>query len=57
MIDLRGNPTHVCVCGSTIWNIKAMFENGAIALYFLDMSCAQCGSMATAPTEVDGGTV
>lgn len=57
MIDLRGNPTHVCVCGSTVWNIKAMFENGAIALYFLDMSCAQCGFMATAPTEVDGGVV
>jgi hypothetical protein len=57
MIDLQGTPTHVCICGSKIWNIKAMFENGAIALYFLDMNCAECGSLATAPTKLDGGEV
>ncbi len=34
-----------------------MFEDGAIALYFLDMKCAECGSLATAPTQVDGGEV
>jgi hypothetical protein len=57
MVDLRGTPTHICICGSKIWNIKAMFEDGAIALYFLDMKCAECGSLATAPTQVDGGEV
>lgn len=57
MVDLRGVPTHVCICGSKIWNIQAMFENGGIALYFLDMKCVQCGALATAPTEVDGGGV
>lgn len=57
MVDLRGTPTHVCICGSKIWSIKAMFENGAIALYFLDMKCAECGALATAPTELDGGGV
>lgn len=58
MIDLRdkNNPVHVCVCGSKIWNIKAMFDNGAISLYFLDMTCNECGALATAPTEIDGGS-
>ena len=53
--DLRdkNNPTHVCVCGSMLWNVKAMFENGEIALYMLDMECALCGSTATAPTPLD----
>jgi len=52
-IDLRGTPTHQCVCGSNIWNIKAIFENFEIATYFIDMECANCGSLATAPTPVD----
>lgn len=57
MIDLQGTPTHICTCGSKVWNIKAMFENGAIALYFLDMKCAECGAMANQPTQLDGGEV
>ncbi len=52
-MDMRGTPTHVCVCGSTLWNIKAMFEDYEISMYFLDMECALCGSLATAPTLVD----
>jgi hypothetical protein len=52
-MDLRGTPTHVCVCGSQIWNIKAVFENFEIAQYFIDMECASCGSYATAPTPID----
>ena len=28
-------------------------ENGEIATYFLDMECANCGSLATAPTPID----
>jgi hypothetical protein len=52
-LDLRGTPTHACVCGSTIWNIQAVFDNYEIATYFLDMECVQCGSLATAPTPLD----
>lgn len=52
-MDLRGTPTHVCVCGCSVWNLKVMFEGNQISQYFLDMECAQCGSLATAPTPVD----
>ena len=52
-IDLRGTPTHLCPCGSNIWNLKVMFEDYEIATYFLDMECVACGSVATAPTPVD----
>lgn len=52
-MDLRGTPTHVCVCGSQIFYIKAVFDNYEIATYFLDMQCAECGNLATAPTPVD----
>lgn len=54
-MDLRGTPTHVCPCGCNIWNVKVMFEQNEIATYFLDMECAHCGSVATAPTPVDKG--
>jgi hypothetical protein len=55
MLDLRDKeaPLHVCVCGSTLWNVKVMFENGEISLYMLDMECELCGSLATAPTPID----
>jgi hypothetical protein len=52
-IDLRGTPTHLCPCGSYIWNVKVVFEDYEIATYFLDMECVSCGSVATAPTPVD----
>jgi len=52
-LDLRGDPIHVCICGSRLWNIQAMFEDYEISLYMLDMECALCGAMATAPTLVD----
>lgn len=52
-MDLRGTPTHVCVCGNEIFNLKVVFENFEIATYFLDMECAKCGSLATAPTPMD----
>lgn len=52
-MDLRGTPTHLCPCGSDVWNVKVMFENFEISSYFLDMECANCGSLATAPTPVD----
>jgi len=52
--DYRGIPTEVCPCGSQLWNLQVMFQDKTVALYFLDMECAVCGSLATAPTEVDG---
>jgi hypothetical protein len=52
-MDLRGEPLEVCVCGSRLWNVKCMFEEKEISFYFLDMECALCGSMATAPTLAD----
>jgi hypothetical protein len=52
-MDLRGTPTHVCPCGCNIWNVKVIFYRSEIAQYFLDMECANCGSLATAPTPED----
>ncbi len=52
-MDLRGTPTHVCVCGCNIWNVKVIFDESEIATYFLDMECVNCGSFATAPTPID----
>lgn len=55
MLDLRDKerPLHICACGSMLWNVKAMFEDGQISLYMLDMECALCGNLATAPTPID----
>ena len=52
-IDMRGTPTHVCVCGCNVWKILAIFENYEISTYFLEMECVKCGTWATAPTVVD----
>jgi hypothetical protein len=52
-MDIRGIPTHVCPCGCFVWNLLVTFKDGEIAQYFLDMSCAQCGTIATAPTPID----
>lgn len=52
-MDIRGYPTHVCPCGSEIWNLKVIFHNYEIASYFVDMECINCGTLATAPTPID----
>jgi len=53
-MDIRGEPTAVCPCGCEIWNVKCKFDDdGEIDMYFLDMECAECGTLATAPTPVD----
>ena len=52
-IDLRGTPTHACVCGSQHFYVRTMFENYEIATYFLDMQCTECGALLTAPTPLD----
>lgn len=52
-MDVRGEPTHVCPCGSEMWNVKVMFQDYEIAMYMLDMECVLCGTKATAPTLAD----
>ena len=52
-MDLRGTPTHMCVCGSEVFDLKVVFDNYEISTYFLDMECANCGNLATAPTPLD----
>lgn len=52
-MDLRGTPTHECICGSKVFNLPVAFENYEIATYFLDMQCVECGSIYTAPTPLD----
>jgi NAD-dependent dihydropyrimidine dehydrogenase PreA subunit len=48
-MDLRGEPIDVCPCGCFVWNLKVTWENGELAMFFYDMECAECGSIATAP--------
>ena len=55
-MDLRGSPAHQCVCGSNQFYVRAVFDNYEIAQYFLDMQCANCGNLLTAPTPVDRKT-
>jgi len=52
-MDLRGTPTHTCVCGGEVFYLKVTFKDSEIAQYLLDMQCANCGSLATAPTPID----
>ena len=52
-VDLRGDPIHICICGSMVWNIQAMFDNYEISMYFTEMECSLCGTLATAPTPID----
>lgn len=55
MIDLRGKPLMVCVCGSLMWEVKVMWdqEDRTIGWYDLTQTCVECGAIATAPTEID----
>lgn len=57
MISINNNKTYICSCGSKIWQISAIFENSALALYFDDMKCMQCGMPPMTPNKLDGGTV
>lgn len=52
MIDI-GTVTHVCFCGSKLWNVQVIFDDFEIAWYSLDMKCALCGATAKAPTPLD----
>jgi len=44
-------PIRVCPCGSDLWSVKCKLDDdGEIGIYFLDINCALCGSLATAVT-------
>lgn len=49
-MDLRGEPTEVCVCGCDVFIMLGGFMDAEIAFYFTDAECASCGSMVTLPT-------
>jgi hypothetical protein len=43
-------PLRICPCGSDLWNVKCKFDDdGELGIYFLDMRCTQCDSLAVAP--------
>ena len=44
---------HVCFCGSRLFNVKCMFDDYEISMYFVDMTCAVCGAGYRAPTPKD----
>lgn len=56
-MDIRGEPTTACPCGSTLWLLKVMFDDdGEIGMYFTDtMECVMCGTLATPPTPLKTG--
>jgi len=50
-MDLRGEPIKVCICGSKVWNLQVMWDDDDnIGMYFMNMWCPLCDSVATAPT-------
>lgn len=51
--DLRGVPTHQCLCGEDLFLIAARFERGEVVWYMLDGVCTSCGSLVTVPTPLD----
>jgi len=53
IIDIRGIPSHACVCGSRVFKVKCMFEDNDIALWYIDAECDMCGALVTVPTPVD----
>lgn len=57
MISIDKDKTYICSCGSKIWQIAAMFENNALAVYFDNMKCMQCGLPPTTADKLDGGVV
>jgi hypothetical protein len=52
--DLRSlGPVHVCSCGSRLFKVGCMFEDGEISMWFVDAECALCNALVKVPTPVD----
>ena len=53
-LDARGIPTHECpTCRSAVFNVRAVFVDYDIAAWFTDATCAECGTLVTAPCPPD----
>lgn len=52
-LNLRGIPTHRCICGCELFVMIASFEDCEVSLYFTDAQCLDCGALVTLPTPVD----
>jgi len=54
--DLRGIPTFACICGCAMFNVVVMWDEDtrAVGWYDLAQKCIECGTISTAPTEIDG---
>jgi len=54
--DLRGEPTFACICGCMVFKVNVMWdqETRAVGWYDLAQECMECGTITTAPTEIDG---
>jgi hypothetical protein len=46
-------PVEVCLCGSDMMAVLAIFDEGRLVGYFLDMKCVSCGALLKAPTPID----
>lgn len=52
--DLRSlGPIHTCICGSMLFKVGCMFDDGEISLWFVDAECALCGALVKVPTPLD----
>ena len=56
MFDLTGEPTFACICGCKMFKVTVMWdeETRAVGWYDLKQECIECGTLTTAPTEIDG---
>jgi hypothetical protein len=54
--DLRGEPTFACICGCKMFKVTVMWDEDtrAVGWYDLAQECIECGTVTTAPTEIDG---
>lgn len=54
--DLRGEPTFACICGCKMFKVTVMWDEDtrAVGWYDLAQECIECGTLTTAPTDIDG---
>jgi hypothetical protein len=56
VVDLTGEPTFACICGCMMFKVIVMWDEDtrAVGWYDLRQECIECGTITTAPTEIDG---
>jgi hypothetical protein len=55
-LDLRGIPTHRCICGSSLFLVPMSFEDYRPSAWLLDAECMECGNQLTVPCPADRPT-